>query len=116
MAHEPPLTPLPQACTNSYSFPPLGYKIGALDIERVLLQHPHIKEVAVCGVDDETWGQRVGAIVVANQPLELDQLNSWAKDKLPKYCLPTLLKQLEDIPKNAMGKVNKKELVKIAFP
>ena len=93
-----------------------GYKIGALNIERVLLEHPSITDVAVCGVPDETWGQRVGAVIVASEALQLKSLNEWAKEKLPKYCLPTLLKQMDELPKNAMGKVNKKELVKIAFP
>ena len=34
-----------------------GFKIGALNVERVLLEHPSIKEVAVVGLSDETWGQ-----------------------------------------------------------
>jgi len=95
-----------------------GYKIGALDVERVLLEHPLIKEVAVVGVEDDTWGQRVGAVVVVSgdTSLELAQVNEWAKDRLPKYCLPTLLCLMDEIPKNAMGKINKKELVKVAFP
>ena len=98
-----------------------GYKIGALDVERVLLEHPRIKEVAVLGVPDDTWGQRVGAVVVSTAadqgaPLELAQINDWAKDRLPKYSLPTLICQMDEIPKNAMGKINKKELVKSAFP
>ena len=40
-----------------------GYKVGALHVERILMEHPDIKEVAVCGVDDMTWGQRVGAVI-----------------------------------------------------
>jgi non-ribosomal peptide synthetase component E (peptide arylation enzyme) len=35
---------------------------------------------------------------------------------MPPYCLPSLLRPMPELPKNAMGKVNKKELVKIAFP
>ena len=38
-----------------------GFKISALDIERVILAHPSIVECAVVGVDDATWGQRVAA-------------------------------------------------------
>ena len=61
--------------------------------------------------------QRVAAVVVpSKQDLDLAEINDWAKDKLPKYSLPTRLKILEEIPKNAMGKINKKELVKVAFP
>merc|ERR1712029_27728 len=95
-----------------------GYKIGALDIERILLEHPRVREVAVLGVPDDTWGQKVGAVVCVegDDTLDLAEVNEWAKEKLPKYSLPTLLKLMEEIPKNAMGKINKKELLKIAFP
>ena len=95
-----------------------GYKIGALDVERVLLEHPRIKDIAVCGVEDVTYGQKVGAVVVVddnNIPLELSELRSWAEDKMPPYCMPTILKIMVELPRNVMGKVNKKELVKIAF-
>ena len=34
-----------------------------MHVERILMEHPKIKEVAVCGVDDLTWGQKVGAVV-----------------------------------------------------
>lgn len=95
-----------------------GYKIGALEIERIFLEHPNIKDVAICGVPDLTYGQRVGAVVVMNAEsldFELNNLRDWAKTKIPHYSLPTKLKIMEELPRNAMGKVNKKELVKIAF-
>jgi len=41
-----------------------GYKISALEIERELLAHPDIADVAIVGVEDAEWGQRVGAVVV----------------------------------------------------
>ena len=40
-----------------------SYKLSALDIERDLLEHPNMLEVAICGVPDDVWGERVGAIV-----------------------------------------------------
>lgn len=95
-----------------------GYKISALDVERILLEHPNIKDVAICGVEDLTYGQKVAAVIVINQtnvPLELTELRDWAKDKMPHYSMPTILKVMDELPRNAMGKVNKKELIKIAF-
>lgn len=94
-----------------------GYKISALQIETVLLAHPDIKECAVLGVSDEVWGERIAAVIVirSGADLPLDKLREWALDKMPKYALPTELKIIEDIPKNAMGKVNKKELKKNVF-
>ena len=95
-----------------------GYKIGALEVERILLEHPNIKDVAVCGVEDITYGQKVAAVIVLNQTnssIELTELRSWCKDKMPHYTMPTVLKIMDELPRNAMGKVNKKELIKVAF-
>ena len=55
-----------------------GYKVGALHVERILIEHPQIREVAVCGVDDLTWGQKVGAVVSledSSQTLELEDVS-----------------------------------------
>ncbi|CAG8499669.1 7519_t:CDS:10 [Cetraspora pellucida] len=91
-----------------------SYKISALEIEKELLSHPDIQEVSIVGVEDPEWGQKVGAIVVLknHSKLDLKQLREFAKDRLANYKVPTLLKVVNEMPKNAMGKVNKKELVK----
>lgn len=100
-----------------------GYKISALDVETVLLTHPAVLDLAVVGVEDETWGQLVAAVVVLRQDtyifrqqLEVDQLRQWCKDRMPKYWAPTLVRLVPEMPRNVMGKVNKKELVKTMFP
>merc|ERR1719219_3268057 len=66
-----------------------GYKISALDIERILLTHPHVQDVAVLGVPDEVWGQRVAAVIVVKDPskeiLTIDQIREWSADKMPRY-------------------------------
>ena len=94
-----------------------GYKISALEVERELLALDSIKECAVVGVKDEEWGEKVAAIVVLetpSPPLSLEELRSLLKPKVAFYKVPTLLKILPDgIPRNAMGKVNKKDLVKM---
>ena len=48
--------------------------------------------------------------------MELSDLRSWAVKKMPPYHIPTVLKVIESIPRNATGKVNKKELVRDIFP
>ncbi|GFO49300.1 acyl-CoA synthetase family member 3 [Plakobranchus ocellatus] len=95
-----------------------GYKISALGVEQHLLEHPDIVECAVVGLPDITWGQRVGLIVKlkSGATMDLSSLRSWATDKMPPYQIPTVLKEVESIPRNAMGKVNKKELVNAIFP
>ncbi|XP_071504032.1 malonate--CoA ligase ACSF3, mitochondrial-like [Diadema antillarum] len=94
-----------------------GYKISALDVERHLLSHPAITEVAVVGLPDITWGQRVAAVVALKpgEGLTLFQLREWGRDRLPSYQIPTEMKVLEEIPRNAMGKVNKKQLLLEVF-
>ncbi|KAH9507696.1 Acyl-CoA synthetase member 3, mitochondrial, partial [Bulinus truncatus] len=84
-----------------------GYKISALEIERHLLAHPEIKDCAVVGLPDLTWGQKVAAILVSKsgrESLDLASLKQWASSYLPPYQLPTVIKWIESIPKNTLGK------------
>lgn len=94
-----------------------GYKISALDIERHLLAHPNIAECIVVGIPDITWGQKVAAIVVtkSKHDLNVDDLRTWCSDRLPPYQIPTVIKTMTALPRNAMGKVNKKELLLKVF-
>ncbi|KAK6186158.1 hypothetical protein SNE40_008252 [Patella caerulea] len=95
-----------------------GFKIGALDIERHLLTHQNIRECAVVGLPDMTWGQKVGAVLVLKDGMSLTQveLKQWASNKMTPYQIPTVVKCLDFIPRNAMGKVNKKQLIEDVFP
>ena len=95
-----------------------GYKISALDIERHLLTHENITDCAVVGLPDLTWGQKVAAVLVLKEgtQMSLQELREWSRDKMPPYHIPTVLKDVPSLPRNAMGKVNKKELVSLIFP
>jgi malonyl-CoA/methylmalonyl-CoA synthetase len=86
-----------------------GYKVSALEIEEVLREHPAVRECTVVGVPDEEWGERVAAAVVPASALgpTLEALRSWAASRLANYKLPTRLRILDDLPRNAMGKVVK---------
>lgn len=86
-----------------------GYKLSALEIEDALREHPAIRECAVVGVEDETWGEVVAVAVVAGdgEELELGPLQRWAAERLSKYKVPRLLRVVPDFPRNAMGKVMK---------
>ncbi|XP_047310758.1 probable CoA ligase CCL8 [Impatiens glandulifera] len=101
-----------------------GYKLSALEIESVLLEHSAISECCVLGLPDETYGESVCAIIVPEAEtkrqreeelkpaLSLEELSGWAKERLAPYKLPTRLFLWNSLPRNAMGKVNKKELKK----
>ncbi|KAJ3368013.1 Acyl-CoA synthetase member 3, mitochondrial [Kappamyces sp. JEL0680] len=89
-----------------------GYKISALEVEREILSSmPSVLECACVGVSDEEWGQRVAVLVVTSRALSLAELRDTLKARLAPYKVPSVLKVLQaGLPRNAMGKVNKKEL------
>ncbi|XP_069758051.1 malonate--CoA ligase ACSF3, mitochondrial [Narcine bancroftii] len=95
-----------------------GYKISALDIERHLLAHPDIADVAVIGASDVTWGQKVVAVVQLHEgcSLSLKELREWARVHMATYCFPSELILMEQLPRNHMGKINKRDLLKRFFP
>jgi malonyl-CoA/methylmalonyl-CoA synthetase len=107
-----------------------GYKISALDIERECLALPYVAEAMVAGVEDEEFGQLVGALVAVKAPstsqggegeaaigLTLGQLRSDLRAKLAGYKLPTVLRVVEgELPKGGTGKVQKKVLGPQFFP
>ena len=86
-----------------------GFKVSALEIEDVLRNHDRISECAVVGVPDDEWGERVAACVVVDEScsLTLVALRDWAKDRIAGYKIPSRLLVVPEIPRNAMGKVQK---------
>ena len=86
-----------------------GYKLSALEIEDTLRTHPAVRECAVVGIPDETWGETVAAAVITQSGAELDlpALTEWAQARMSSYKLPRSLLVVEDLPRNAMGKVTK---------
>jgi malonyl-CoA/methylmalonyl-CoA synthetase len=86
-----------------------GYKLSALEIEAVLLQHPAILECAVVGLPDPMWGEAVAvaAVLAAGQSLQLESLRDWCRPHLSHYKIPHRLQAVDQLPRNAMGKVTK---------
>jgi malonyl-CoA/methylmalonyl-CoA synthetase len=91
-----------------------GYKISSLEIEAVLLEHPAVKECCVLGIADETYGEKIAAVIVVkeNADLSLEELREFGKNKLAAYKLPVMIKIMDALPRNVMGKVVKGELKK----
>jgi malonyl-CoA/methylmalonyl-CoA synthetase len=88
-----------------------GYKISALEIEETLREHTSIQDCSVVGIANEEWGEIVGAVLLLRDNIiDLDQLNHWMREKLPAYKCPRKYKIVEELPRNAMGKVLKNEL------
>jgi malonyl-CoA/methylmalonyl-CoA synthetase len=87
-----------------------GEKVSALEVEEVLREHPAIADCAVVGVPDAHWGERLCAAVVPTAQGSapgLDALRGWARDMLAPWKIPRSLQQVETLPRNAMGKVDK---------
>jgi malonyl-CoA/methylmalonyl-CoA synthetase len=92
-----------------------GYKISALEIEHVLLSHPAIAECAVIGLPDPTWGEVVcaAAVLHGEQSLDFEALKTWCAEKLSEYKQPRRLQLMKTLPRNALGKVVKPELIQL---
>ena len=89
-----------------------GVNVYPRDVEDAILLHPAVREVAVVGVPHETWGEQVVAYVVT-QPdaaLTLEQLDEFLRDQLAGYKIPRDLITIEALPRNASGKVLKRDL------
>jgi len=90
-----------------------GVNIYPQEIERVLLQHPSVKDIAVLGVPDPEWGEKVVAVVVpeGSPPLP-EELSEYAKKSLAGFKIPREWHFWEELPRNPTGKVLKREIQK----
>lgn len=86
-----------------------GYKVGAGEVETVLLEHPSVEEVAVVGVPDDDLGERIVAFVVGHQA-DPSVLIQHVADSLSVHKRPREIRIVDSLPRNAMGKVQKKLL------
>jgi malonyl-CoA/methylmalonyl-CoA synthetase len=89
-----------------------GYRIGAGEIEGALLEHPAVAEVAVTAAPDEDLGERIVAWVVVEPGRNAtpDELSDHVATLLTKHKRPREVHFLDELPRNAMGKVMKRSL------
>jgi malonyl-CoA/methylmalonyl-CoA synthetase len=88
-----------------------GEKVSALEIEDVLIGHDRVGEVAVVGVPDDVWGERIVAAVVARSPVGAEELRAWCRRSLAGYKVPKEVVFVESLPRNSLGKVMKTRVV-----
>jgi acyl-CoA synthetase (AMP-forming)/AMP-acid ligase II len=95
-----------------------GVNIYPAEIEQVLITHPDVEDVAVIGVPSADMGEEVKALVVPRQGAGLtpEVLASYARAKLAGYKRPRSIDLVGSVGRNAMGKVNKRELRKPFWP
>jgi len=88
-----------------------GYNVYPAEVEDVLLAHPAVAEVAVTGTPSDEWGEVVTAWVVADGPEpDAGALMAFAADRLAPYKRPRLVRFVDALPRNAMGKVTRGRL------
>ncbi|MFM9376804.1 class I adenylate-forming enzyme family protein [Gordonia sp. VNK21] len=89
-----------------------GENIYSVEVESVLSAHPDIAEVAVVGLPDPVFGERVCAVVVrvAGSAVSIEQIRDFARTRLADYKIPAEVRFLDALPRNASGKVLKGEL------
>ena len=80
-----------------------------------MLTHPKVKEACVLAVPSEKYGDEIAALIVGDGNLTSAELQAYTGEKLSSYKVPRIWKILEEIPRNQMGKINKKHLVKEIF-
>jgi acyl-CoA synthetase (AMP-forming)/AMP-acid ligase II/uncharacterized membrane protein len=89
-----------------------GENVFPAEVEDLLAKHPKVAEAAVIGVSDEDFGQRLKAYVVPRSGASVDEgeLKSYVKSNLARYKVPREVEFLDELPRNATGKVLKREL------
>lgn len=90
-----------------------GRKVDSLEIEEILMKHPKIQEAVVVGVKGEYAGELIKAILVRKpqQPCKDSEIISFCKMQMAEFKVPRIIEFRPEIPKSALGKVLRKELV-----
>ena len=90
-----------------------GENVYPAEVEKFLYSHPDIKEVCVLGVPDDKWGEVGHAFIAAKENAELygDKIKQFCSGNLAKYKIPKHYTFLKELPKNAAGKIDRKQLI-----
>lgn len=87
-----------------------GENVFPKEVEDCLMRHDRVVEVAAIGVDDADFGKRLRAFVVTRGEVDEDELKGHVKENLARYKVPREIVFLDELPRNATGKVLKREL------
>jgi acyl-CoA synthetase (AMP-forming)/AMP-acid ligase II len=83
-----------------------------IELENALVRHADVAAVAVVGIADAEFGQRLKAVVVAKQGSPLDQvaLLEWLKPRVARHQMPAVIEFVDELPYTPLGKLDKKAL------
>jgi len=90
-----------------------GYNIYPRELEELLLEHPEVQECAVIGMPDADFGEQVVAVIVPANPAHPptpEELDTFCRERLAAYKRPRTIRYVDSLPRNALGKVEKRRL------
>jgi acetyl-CoA synthetase len=94
-----------------------GYRVGPLEVERVLLDHPAVEQAGVVGLPDDTRGEAIAAFVqpvdgldAADHDRVRDELRAACRERLAEYEYPRQIDFVDELPTTSTGKIRRKEL------
>jgi long-chain acyl-CoA synthetase len=90
-----------------------GEKFGPIEVEAALRSHPVVIDCAVAGVPDPELNERVGAVVVTSEPVEVAALQQWCAERIAKYKTPELVVFADEVPLTDMSKIDRKAVVRM---
>src|SRR5207249_6752569 len=84
-----------------------GENVYPAEVETVLFEHQSVRDAAVVGLTDETWGEVGAAYVVADAPVSEEELIAFCRERLARFKVPKRVHFVDELPRNSMGKVVK---------
>jgi fatty-acyl-CoA synthase len=87
-----------------------GVLVASREVEDAIYEHPAVAEVAVVGLAHERWIEAIAAVVVAREPVSPEEVIAFARERLAAYKVPKSVHFVDELPKNASGKLLKREL------
>lgn len=92
-----------------------GENVYPLEVENLLADRSDVHEAAVVGVDDPDFGKRLRAFIVAGPDAKknVDQIKAYVRDNLARYKVPRDVIFIDELPRNATGKLLRKQLVEM---
>jgi acyl-CoA synthetase (AMP-forming)/AMP-acid ligase II len=90
-----------------------GEKLWPEDLEAALASLPGVRDVAVTGIDDDEWGQRVVALIVSDGSTFDDAITALAAERIGPWAKPKEIRYVAAIPRTSNGKVRRRELTNL---
>jgi long-chain acyl-CoA synthetase len=90
-----------------------GEKFGPIEVETALRTHPLVLDCAVAGIPDPELNERVGAVVVVSDMVDVAELQTWCAERIAKYKTPELVVFVDQVPLTDMSKIDRKAVVRL---